>query len=99
MTEVIGVKGAPKDAKLLGEFFMRLASENGNDPRDGVFIAKGALHMLRPSVYEQILKDNNFFLNNLATIPVNLEYDAWFAVINPTQQSETKPVSLHEHLL
>jgi len=31
MTEVIGMKGAPKDAKLLGEFFMQLASENGND--------------------------------------------------------------------
>jgi len=31
MTEVIGVKGVPKDAKLLGKFFMRLASENGND--------------------------------------------------------------------
>jgi len=55
--------------------------------------------MLRPSIYEQILTDNNFFLNNLATIPVNLEHAAWFAVIDPTQQSETKPVSLHEHLL
>jgi len=55
--------------------------------------------MLGPSIYEQILKDNNFFLNNLTTIPVNLEYEAWYAVIDPTQQSETKPVSLHDHLL
>jgi len=99
MTEVIGVKGAPKDANLLGEFFMRLASENGNDPRDGVFISKGAPHMLGPSVYEQILKDNNFFINNLATIPVNMEHAAWFAPIEATQQSENEPVSLYEHLL
>jgi len=59
-TEVIGVKGAPKDAKLLVEFFTRLASETDHDPRDGVFIMKGAAQMLGPSVYEQILKDNNF---------------------------------------
>jgi len=55
--------------------------------------------MLGPPVYEQILKDNNFFLNNLATIPVNLEHAVWFAVINLTQQSETKPVLLHDHLI
>jgi len=97
-TEVIGVKGAPKDAKLLVEFFTRLASETDHDPRDGVFIMKGAAQMLGPSVYEQILKDNNFFLNNLATIPINLEYAAWFVPIEATQQSETEPVSLYDHL-
>jgi len=98
-TEVIGVKGAPQDAKLLGEFLMRLASETDHDQRDGVFIAKGAAQMLGSPVYEQILKDNNFFINNLATIPINLEYDAWFAPIEATQQSEAEPVSLYEHLL
>jgi len=30
---------------------------------------------------------------------VNLEYAAWFAVIDPNNHSETKPISLHEHLL
>jgi len=49
--------------------------------------------------YEQVLKDNNVFLHNLATIPINMEYTAWFSVINTNQQSETEPVSLHEHLL
>jgi len=78
---------------------MRLASETSNDPRDGVFLPKEAAHMLGATTYEQVLKDNNFFLNNLATIPINLEHAAWFAVIEPNQQSETKPVSLHEHLL
>jgi len=32
-------------------------------------------------------------------IPVNLEYDAWFAVIDPNQTSESDPVSLHDHLM
>jgi len=39
-TEVIGIKGEPKDAKLLGEFFTRLASELSTDPRDGVYLPK-----------------------------------------------------------
>jgi len=30
-TDVIGVKGSPKDAKLLNEFFTRMAAEGGND--------------------------------------------------------------------
>ncbi len=60
-TDVLGVKCAPRDAKLLNEFFTRLASTS-NDPRDGVFVPKGAVHLLGPSIYEQVLKDHNFFL-------------------------------------
>jgi len=99
MTEVIGVKGAPKDAQLLGEFFMRLASETSNDPRNGVFLPKGAATMLGAPTYEQVLKDNNVFLHTLATIPVNLEHAAWFAIIDPNQQSESEPVTLYDHLI
>jgi len=51
-TEVIGVKGAPKDAKLLGEFFTRLASKTKNDSCDGVFLPKGAVHLLGTATYE-----------------------------------------------
>ncbi len=100
-TEVIGIKGAPKDAKLLGEFFTRLASEISDDTRDGVFLPTGAAHLLGPATYAQVLKDNNFFLNNVATIPVNLEHAAWFAVIDPEDHSDDtdNPVSLHDHLL
>jgi len=97
-TEVLGVKSAPKDAKLLGEFFTRLAAE-GNNHHDGVFLPKGAAYLLGPDTYGQVLKDNNFFLNHVATIPVNLEYSAWFAVIDPENHSDDAPVSLHEHLL
>jgi len=98
-TDVLGVKCASRDAKLLGEFFTRMASATNNDPRDGVFLPKGAVHLLGPQTYEQVLKDNNFFLTTVATVPINLEYGAWFAIIDSTNSSETDPVSLHDHLL
>jgi len=98
-TEVLGVKCAPRDSKLLGEFFARMASDTSNDQRDGVFVPKGAIHLLGPQTYEQILKDNNFFLTTVATIPVNLEYNAWFAVIDPFNTTETDLISLHDHLI
>jgi len=50
-------------------------------------------------MYEQVIQDNNFFLSNVATIPVNLEYDAWFAVIDPHNNSGNDPISLYKHLL
>ncbi len=98
-TDVLSVKCASHDAKLLSEFFTRMASATNNDPRDGVFLQKGAVHLLGPQTYKQILKDNNFFLATVATIPINLEYGAWFAIIDSTNTSETDPVSLHDHLL
>jgi len=98
-TDVIGVKGAPKDAKLLGEFFTRMAAETSTDQRDGVFLPKGAVNLIGPATFKQVLKNNNFFLTTVATVPVNLEYAAWFAVIDANQTSETEPICLHEHLL
>jgi len=98
-TDVIGVKCALPDAKLLTEFFTRMAAATNNDNRDGVFLPKGAVHLLGPNTYEQVLKDNNFFLTTVATVPINLEYAAWFAIIDATNTSETDPVSLHDHLL
>ena len=98
-TDVIGVKGAPKDTKLLIEFFTRMAAEASTDHRDGMFLPKGAVHLLGIATYEQVLKENNFFLNNVATVPVNLEIDAWFALVDPDNMSETEPLSLHDHLL
>jgi len=99
LTEVIGIKGAPKDVKLLGKFFTHFASKVSNDTRDGVFLPNGAVHLIGPATYMQVLQENNFFLNNVVTIPVNLEYVAWFAIINPNNHSDDTPVSLHDHLL
>jgi len=46
-----------------------------------------------------VLKEHNFFLMQAAMVPVNLEYNAWFAVIDPTDPTEDAPISLHDHLL
>jgi len=61
MTDVLGIKCAPQDAKLMTKFLNRMASKTNQDHRDGVFVPKGAVHLLGPQTYEQILKDNNFF--------------------------------------
>jgi len=98
-TDVIGIKCAPPDAKLLGEFFTRSATETSNDHRDGVFLPRGAATLLGSTTYAQVMKDNNFFLTQVATIPVNLEYNAWFAIIDPNETSEDAPISINDHLL
>jgi len=97
-TDVLGVKCAPKDAKLLGEFLTRMAATT-TDQRDGVYIPKGAAYLLGLTTYAQILQDNNVFINSVASIPVNLAYEAWFAVIDPNQTSDNEPISLHDHLV
>jgi len=98
-TDVLGAKSAPKDAKLLGKFFTHMASVTNNDQRDGVFLPKEAAYLLGPQTYTQVLQENKFFLTTVATIPVNLEYQAWFAIIDPNQTSDNEPISLHDHLL
>jgi len=96
-TDVLGIKCALKDAKLLGEFMMCLASIT-NTNQDGVFLPKGVAYLLGLDMYANVLKANELFLTTVATIPVNLEFDAWFAVINPNHASDNKPISLHDHL-
>jgi len=73
-TDVLGVKCAPCDAKLLTKFCTHLVTASGHDQRDGIFLPKGAVHLLGPATYKQILKDNKFFLTTIATIPINLEF-------------------------
>jgi len=98
-TDVLGVKCAPHDAKLVTEFFTHMASETSSAQRDGVFLPKGAIHLLGPTTYEQVLKDNNFFLTTVATIPINLEHRAWYAVVDPTAPSDSELISLYDHLI
>jgi len=61
--EVVGIKGKPKDAKLLGEFFTRMASELSNDVRDRVFVPKGAVHLLGMDLHTSPTRQQ-FFLDN-----------------------------------
>jgi len=96
--DVLGVKCAPRDVKLLNEFLTRMATTS-TDQRDGVFVPKGAVHLLGPQIYEQVLKDHNFFLTTVATVPINLAYRAWFAVMTSSNGNENDPTSLYDHLL
>jgi len=57
------------------------------------------MNLLGPTTYAQVLTANNLFLNQVATIPVNLEHNVWFAIIDPTDTSEHNPISLHDQLL
>ncbi len=98
-TEVLCVKCAPKDAKLLGEFLTRMASTTSNEQRDRVYLPEGAAYLLGTQTYAQVFQANNVFLNTVATIPMNLMYNAWFAVINQNQTSENEPILLHDYLL
>ncbi len=99
MTKVIRIESVPKDAKLLGKFFTCFAAETNSDHHDGVFLPKGTANLLGPTTYEHVLKEHNFFLTQVATIPVNLEYNTWFAMIEPTSASDDRPISLNNHLL
>jgi len=58
--DVLGIKGAPTDAKLLGKFFTCLTSEISNNHHDGVFLLKSTVNLLRPQTYAQVLKENIF---------------------------------------
>jgi len=99
MTEVLGIKSVPQDTKLLGEFFTCLASEKSNDHRDGTFFAKRHSSLTWHANVWTGPQRKHFFLTQVVTILVNLEYDAWFAIINLQTTSNSDPISLHEHLL
>jgi len=78
-TDVIGIKSAPKDAKLLGKFFTRLAAKTNHDQRDGTSLPKGAVNLLGLQTYTQVLQENIFFSpmlpqfqSTLNTVPVLL---------------------------
>jgi len=76
-----------------------MAADSSNDHQNGVFIPKGAVNLIGQSTFEQALKNNNFFLTTVATVPLNLAFKVWFSVIDPNQTSEEEPISLHDHLL
>jgi len=76
-----------------------MASETSNAARDGVFVPKGAVHLLGVETYAQVLNENNFLLDTVATIPVNLEYAAWYAVIDPNQTDDNEMISIYDHLI
>jgi len=97
-TDVISVKGVPKDTKLLGKFFTRMATKTSTNQRWSVSTKRHS-QSHRPIHIQTSFEEQQFSLTTVATVPVNLKYDAWFVVIDANQMSETEPVSLHDHLL
>jgi len=92
-------KKCTKRCQITWWILYTMASATNNDQQDGIFLPKGAAYLLGPQTYAQVLQENKFFLISVATIPVNVEYNVWFAVINLDQTSNTELISLHDHLL
>ncbi len=69
-TDVIGIKCAVEKARLLKEFFSQMCNPMELNTRIGVFIPTGAIHMIGPEAYANLLCENNSFINNIATVPI-----------------------------
>jgi len=69
-TDVIGIKCAVDKARLLKEFFAQLCNPMEMDTRIGVFIPTGAIHMIGPEAYANLLRENNSYIDNVATVPI-----------------------------
>jgi len=71
LTDVLGIKCAPKDTKLLGEFLKCMASATSNDQHDVVYLPKGAAYLLGLQIYAQVLQEN-IFSNHYGDNPCEL---------------------------
>ncbi len=69
-TNVLGIKGTLQQARLLKEFFSQLASPAHYEKQIGVFVPMGAVHLLGAANYIKLIRDNNAFIHNTATIPI-----------------------------
>ena len=69
-TNVLGIKGTLQQARLLKEFFSQLASPAHYEKQIGIFIPTGAVHLLGAANYIQLIRENNAFIHNVATIPI-----------------------------
>jgi len=69
-TDVIGIKCAAPQVRLLKEFFSQLASPDVYAKQIGTFIPTGAIHLLGRDNYISLLKEHNAFVNNVQTIPM-----------------------------
>jgi len=69
-TDIIAIKCAHAQAKLLKEFYSQLASPVIYEKQIGVFVPIGAAHTIGSANYVKLLSDNNAFLQSVVTIPV-----------------------------
>jgi len=88
-----------KGRKIIGQVLYKNGSWNKHGPTRQCIFTKKSGAPSWPINLEQVLKSNNLFLTTVAMVPVNLEYAAWFVVINANQTSDMEPISLYDHLL
>jgi len=69
-TDIISIKCASTQAKLLKEFFSQLASPEHYKKQISIFVPTGAVHTIGSTIYAKLLGDNNAFLKSVITIPV-----------------------------
>jgi len=69
-TDVLGIKSAAPQARLLKEFFAQLGSPAHYEKQLGVFVPTGAVHLLGTANYVNMICDNNQFIHSVVTIPV-----------------------------
>ncbi len=69
-TDVLGIKCAIDQARLLKEFFSQRGNPMALETRTGVFIPSGTVHIVGPEAYTNLLCDNNLYLQNIATVPI-----------------------------
>ncbi len=69
-TNVIGIKCATAQARLLREFFSQMASPVSYEKQIGLFIPTGMVHILGSVAYAKMICDNNAYLQSVITIPV-----------------------------
>ncbi len=69
-TDIIGIKCSIDKARLLKEFFNQLSNPLELDPRIRTFVPTGAVHLLGPDAYTNLICDHNSFLQSVATVPV-----------------------------
>jgi len=69
-TNVLGIKGTIQQARLLKEFFLQLASPAHYEKQIGVFVPTGAVHLVGPTNYANLIRENNIFIHSVMTIPI-----------------------------
>jgi len=69
-TDVLGIKSAAPQVRLLKEFFAQLGSPAHYEKQLGVFVPTGAVHLLGAANYVNMICDNNQFIHNVVTIPI-----------------------------
>jgi len=75
-TDVLGIKSAAPQARLLKEFFAQLGSPVNYEKQLGVFVPMGAVHLLGMANYVNMICNNNQFIHSMVTIPVgNFQHD------------------------